>query len=37
MECIYEDCPEQIEYVMSDVDEYYEKHGFRREALFLKR
>ena len=32
MECIYEDYPEQIVYVMSDVDEYYKKQGFRREG-----
>lgn len=32
MECIYEDYPEQIAYVMSDVDEYYKKQGYRREG-----
>ena len=32
MECIYEDYPKQIVFVMSDVDEYYKKQGYRREG-----
>lgn len=30
MECLYKDYPNQIVYVMSDVDGYYEKVGFKR-------
>ena len=30
MECIYKDYPNQIVYVMSDVDEYYEKVDYKR-------
>lgn len=36
MECISEDYPEQIVYVMSDVDEYYKKLGFRREGSIFE-
>ena len=32
MECIYKDFPNQIVYVMSDVDEYYRKLGYRKEG-----
>jgi GNAT superfamily N-acetyltransferase len=32
MECIYDDYPDRIVYVMSDVDAYYEKQGYRREG-----
>ena len=32
MECIYADYPNHIVYVMSDVDEYYKKQGFKREG-----
>ena len=32
MECIYKDHPDKIVYVMSDVDEYYEKQGYRKEG-----
>ena len=32
MECLYSAYPNQIVYVMSDVDEYYKKQGFRREG-----
>lgn len=32
MECIYKDYPDQIVFVMSDVDEYYKKIGYRREG-----
>ena len=32
MECIYTDYPNHIVYVMSDVDEYYKKLGFKREG-----
>ncbi len=30
MECIYNDYPNQVVYVMSDVDEYYEKIDYKR-------
>lgn len=30
MECIYKDYPNQVVYVMSDVDEYYEKVDYKR-------
>lgn len=30
MECIYQDYPDQVVYVMSDVDGYYEKVGYKR-------
>ncbi len=36
MECIYEDYPEQVVYVMSDVDEYYKKLGFRCEGSIFE-
>lgn len=32
LDCIYVDYPNHIVYVMSDVDEYYEKQGFKREG-----
>jgi len=32
MECIYKDYPDKIIYVMSDVDKYYEKQGYRKEG-----
>ncbi|MFW6287617.1 MAG: GNAT family N-acetyltransferase [bacterium] len=32
MEYIYNDYPEHIVYVMSDVDIYYEKQGYKREG-----
>jgi len=36
MECISKDYPDQNVYVMSDVDEYYEKQGFRREGSIFE-
>ena len=36
MECIYEDYPEYEVYVMSDVDEYYQKQGYRREGSIFE-
>jgi ribosomal protein S18 acetylase RimI-like enzyme len=30
MECIYKDYPDQIVYVMSDVDGYYDKVGYKQ-------
>lgn len=32
MECIYTDYPNHIIYVMSDVDEYYKRQGYKREG-----
>ena len=32
MECIYTDYPNHIIYVMSDVDKYYKKQGYKREG-----
>lgn len=32
MECIYEDYTDRIVFVMSDVDEYYKKKGYKREG-----
>ena len=32
MECIYADYPNHIVYVMSDVDKYYKKQGYKREG-----
>ena len=32
MECIYTAYPNHIVYVMSDVDEYYKKQGYKREG-----
>lgn len=32
MECIVRDYPGQTVYVMSDVDEYYRKQGYKREG-----
>ena len=32
MECIYTDNPNHIVYVMSDVDKYYKKQGYKREG-----
>ena len=32
LEYIYNDYPNHIVYVMSDVDEYYKKQGFKREG-----
>ena len=32
MECIYTDYPNHIVYVLSDVDEYYTKQGYKREG-----
>ena len=32
MECIYTDYPNHIVYVMSDVDEYYKKQGYKYEG-----
>lgn len=36
MECIYDDYPNQIIFVMSDVDEYYNKLGYRREGSIFE-
>ena len=36
MECIYSDFPNHVVYVMSDVDKYYEKQGYKREgSIFI--
>jgi ribosomal protein S18 acetylase RimI-like enzyme len=32
MECLCRDFPDQVVYVMSDVDEYYIKQGFKKEG-----
>lgn len=32
MDCVIKDYPEQTVYVMSDVDEYYEKQGYKKEG-----
>lgn len=32
MDCIYSDYPGHTVYVMSDVDEYYKKQGYKREG-----
>jgi len=32
MQCIYSDYPNQIVYVMSDIDEYYKKQGYKYEG-----
>lgn len=32
MDCVIQHYPEQITYVMSDVDDYYVKQGFHREG-----
>lgn len=36
MECIYEDYLDRIVFVLSDVDEYYKKQGYRREGSIYK-
>ena len=36
MECIYADYPDYIVFVMSDVDAYYEKQGYRREGSIFE-
>lgn len=36
MECIYNDYPNQIVYVMSDVDEYYIKQGYKIEGSLFE-
>ena len=36
MECIYKDYPNHIVYVMSDVDEYYKKQGYKYEGSIFK-
>lgn len=36
MECIYKDYPEQIVFVMSDVDDYYKRQGFKREGSIFE-
>ncbi|SHE79359.1 GNAT family N-acetyltransferase [Alkalibacter saccharofermentans] len=36
MESIYLDYPDKIVYVMSDVDGYYEKQGYRREGSIFE-
>ncbi len=36
MECIYADYPEYVVYVMSDVDPYYKKQGYRREGSIFE-
>ena len=36
MECIYTDYPDHIVYVMSDVDEYYKKQGYRYEGSIFQ-
>lgn len=36
MECIYNDYPSNIVYVMSDVDEYYKKQGYKCEGSIFE-
>jgi GNAT superfamily N-acetyltransferase len=36
MECIYSEYPETVVYVMSDVDGYYLKQGYRREGSIFE-
>jgi len=36
MECIYEDYPDRIVFVMSDIDEYYKKLGYKREGSIFE-
>ena len=36
MECIYTDYPDHIVYVMSDVDEYYKKQGYKYEGSIFQ-
>ena len=36
MECLYVDYPDYVVYVMSDVDEYYRKQGYRREGSIFE-
>jgi ribosomal protein S18 acetylase RimI-like enzyme len=36
MACIYTDYPDHILYVMSDVDEYYKKQGYKREGTLYE-
>ena len=36
MECICTDYPNRIVYVMSDVDEYYKKQGYKREGSIFE-
>lgn len=36
MECIYTDYPDYVVYVMSDVDPYYKKQGYRREGSIFE-
>lgn len=36
MECIYADYPDQIVYVMSDVDGYYKKQGYQRAGSIFE-
>ena len=36
MKCIYEDYPERIVFVMSDIDEYYKKLGYKREGSIFE-
>lgn len=36
MECLHRDYPDQVSYVMSDVDGYYTKLGYRREGSIFE-
>ena len=36
LECVSADYPEQETFVMSDVDEYYEKLGYKKEGTIFK-
>jgi GNAT superfamily N-acetyltransferase len=36
MECVCKDYPQQTVFVMSDVDEYYKKQGYRREGSIFE-
>jgi len=36
IECVCKDNPRQTVFVMSDVDEYYKKQGYRREGSIFK-
>ncbi len=36
MECIYKDYPKHVVYVMSDVDEYYIKQGYKKEGSIFE-
>lgn len=35
-QCLYDEFPDHIVYVMSDVDEYYQKQGYMREGTVFE-